>query len=172
MDGTRGLGTPRRNPHAGASARAPAPGCDSVHLSSDRVAIHHRFPRRISTLGTARRRRKASSLCSDAARSSVSPPPQILSSDRRRTVACRSLFPAIKSAWPVLVCGPGPALFTSNLQGKTHNQAPSVILLLVPDSISTKLANLVLPQAGGADVRLGSLWEQTPAVIVFLRHYG
>src|SRR5262249_20111746 len=52
--------------------------------------------------------------------------------------------PAIKSAWPVLVCGPGPALFTSNLQGKTHNQAPSVILLLVPDSISPKLANLVL----------------------------
>ncbi|MGH9582121.1 MAG: hypothetical protein ACRD4O_04205 [Bryobacteraceae bacterium] len=39
-------------------------------------------------------------------------------------------------------------------------------------SISTKLANIVLPESGGVQVRLGSLWENNPAVIVFLRHYG
>ncbi len=40
------------------------------------------------------------------------------------------------------------------------------------DSLSAKLANIVLPQATGGDVRLGSLWENAPAVLVFLRHYG
>lgn len=40
------------------------------------------------------------------------------------------------------------------------------------ESFSAKLANIVLPEAGGGDVRLGSLWERYPAVIVLLRHYG
>lgn len=40
------------------------------------------------------------------------------------------------------------------------------------ESFSAKLANIVLPETGGGDVRLGSLWEKDPAVIVFLRHYG
>ena len=40
------------------------------------------------------------------------------------------------------------------------------------ESISGKIANIVLPESGGAEVRLGSLWESTRAVIVFLRHYG
>ena len=40
------------------------------------------------------------------------------------------------------------------------------------DTISAKLANIVLPEAGGGEVRLGSLWEKNPAAIVFLRHYG
>ncbi len=40
------------------------------------------------------------------------------------------------------------------------------------ESFSAKLANLVLPEAGGGEVRLGSLWEKAPAVVVFLRHYG
>jgi hypothetical protein len=39
-------------------------------------------------------------------------------------------------------------------------------------SFSAKLANIVLPEAGGGDIRLGSLWEKNPAVVVFLRHYG
>jgi hypothetical protein len=43
---------------------------------------------------------------------------------------------------------------------------------VMADSISARLANVVLPEAGGHDVRLGSLWEQRPAVVVFLRHYG
>jgi hypothetical protein len=34
------------------------------------------------------------------------------------------------------------------------------------------LAPIVLPDADGAPVRLGSLWERRPAVMVFLRHYG
>jgi len=40
------------------------------------------------------------------------------------------------------------------------------------ESISAKLANVVLPEASGGEVRLGSMWEKDPAVVVFLRHYG
>ena len=40
------------------------------------------------------------------------------------------------------------------------------------ESFSAKLADIVLPEAGGSDVRLGSLWDKDPAVVVFLRHYG
>jgi len=34
------------------------------------------------------------------------------------------------------------------------------------------LAPIVLPDADGREIRLGSLWEKQPAVVVFLRHYG
>ncbi|HEY3999622.1 MAG TPA: hypothetical protein VGO93_12190 [Candidatus Xenobia bacterium] len=39
-------------------------------------------------------------------------------------------------------------------------------------SLSEALAPICLPQAEGPDVRLGDLWAQGPAVVVFLRHYG
>jgi hypothetical protein len=42
----------------------------------------------------------------------------------------------------------------------------------MPHSLSEALAGIVLPDADGQEVRLGSLWEQKPAVVVFLRHYG
>jgi hypothetical protein len=35
-----------------------------------------------------------------------------------------------------------------------------------------ELADVVLQDSAGHDVRLGSLWEERPAVLVFLRHYG
>jgi prostamide/prostaglandin F2alpha synthase len=31
---------------------------------------------------------------------------------------------------------------------------------------------IVLPDADGKEIRLGTLWEKQPAVVVFLRHYG
>lgn len=34
------------------------------------------------------------------------------------------------------------------------------------------LANIVLPDQDGADVRLGDLWRGGPAALVWLRHYG
>jgi prostamide/prostaglandin F2alpha synthase len=34
------------------------------------------------------------------------------------------------------------------------------------------LADVVLEDSSGAEVRLGDLWEDKPAVLVFLRHYG
>ena len=40
------------------------------------------------------------------------------------------------------------------------------------DTLSQRLAEIVLPDAFGHQVRLGSLWESNPAVLVFLRHYG
>jgi hypothetical protein len=39
-------------------------------------------------------------------------------------------------------------------------------------TLSARLADIVLPDANGVEVRLGSLWSATPAVVVFLRHYG
>jgi hypothetical protein len=39
-------------------------------------------------------------------------------------------------------------------------------------AFSSNLANIVLPDCEGNQVRLGSLWESSPAVIVLLRHYG
>lgn len=40
------------------------------------------------------------------------------------------------------------------------------------DSLSGRLAQVSLPDTDGQAVRLGSLWEKSPAVVVFLRHYG
>ncbi len=40
------------------------------------------------------------------------------------------------------------------------------------ESLSEKLAGIVLPDSDGYQVRLGSLWADSPAVVVFLRHYG
>jgi hypothetical protein len=34
------------------------------------------------------------------------------------------------------------------------------------------LADVVLKDSSGHDVRLGDLWQDRPAVLVFLRHYG
>jgi hypothetical protein len=42
----------------------------------------------------------------------------------------------------------------------------------MPETLSKRLANMVLPDADGKETRLGSLWESRPAVVVFLRHYG
>ena len=39
-------------------------------------------------------------------------------------------------------------------------------------SLSARLAGIVLQESEGRAVRLGSLWENGPAVIAFLRHYG
>jgi hypothetical protein len=40
------------------------------------------------------------------------------------------------------------------------------------ERLSARLAGIVLPDADGNEIRLGSLWESNPAVLVFLRHYG
>ena len=40
------------------------------------------------------------------------------------------------------------------------------------DSLSQRLAETVLPDTDGREIRLGSLWIDRPAVLVFLRHYG
>jgi hypothetical protein len=39
-------------------------------------------------------------------------------------------------------------------------------------SFSAKLADIVLPDTDGHQVKLGFLWADNTAVIVFLRHYG
>jgi hypothetical protein len=41
-----------------------------------------------------------------------------------------------------------------------------------PPEDASGLADLVVTDLDGNDVRLGSLWEDRPAVLVWLRHYG
>lgn len=40
------------------------------------------------------------------------------------------------------------------------------------NSVVRKLAAIELPSATGEDVRLGTLWEHKPVVLVFIRHFG
>jgi hypothetical protein len=39
-------------------------------------------------------------------------------------------------------------------------------------ALAARLAPIVLPDPDGRQVRLGALWADAPAVVVFLRHYG
>jgi prostamide/prostaglandin F2alpha synthase len=41
-----------------------------------------------------------------------------------------------------------------------------------PPSRADALAEIVLPDNEGNDVRLGDLWRERPAALVWLRHYG
>jgi prostamide/prostaglandin F2alpha synthase len=41
-----------------------------------------------------------------------------------------------------------------------------------PPDDASGLADLSVVDLDGNDVRLGSLWEDEPAVLVWLRHYG
>jgi len=41
-----------------------------------------------------------------------------------------------------------------------------------PPERADELADVVLQDHTGAEVRLGDLWRDQPAVLVFLRHYG
>jgi hypothetical protein len=37
---------------------------------------------------------------------------------------------------------------------------------------TARLAETVLPDQDGEDVRVGDLWAERPVVLVWLRHYG
>ena len=39
-------------------------------------------------------------------------------------------------------------------------------------TLSAALSGITLPDTEGQDVRLGTLWQAAPAIVVFLRHYG
>lgn len=41
-----------------------------------------------------------------------------------------------------------------------------------PPRRADALAELVLPDQDGNEVRLGDLWSERPAALVWLRHYG
>jgi len=41
-----------------------------------------------------------------------------------------------------------------------------------PPSRADGLAEIVLPDHDAHDVRLGDLWSERPAAVVWLRHYG
>ncbi len=39
-------------------------------------------------------------------------------------------------------------------------------------TLGATLAGISLPDTAGQQIRLGSLWTDRPAILVFLRHYG
>ena len=39
-------------------------------------------------------------------------------------------------------------------------------------ALADRLADIVLPDQDGIDVRLGDLWRERPVALVWLRHYG
>ena len=41
-----------------------------------------------------------------------------------------------------------------------------------PPSRADALADIVLPDHDGREVRIGDLWRDRPAALVWLRHYG
>jgi hypothetical protein len=41
-----------------------------------------------------------------------------------------------------------------------------------PPEEASGLADIVVKDLHGVEIRLGTLWENGPAVLVFLRHYG
>jgi hypothetical protein len=41
-----------------------------------------------------------------------------------------------------------------------------------PPARADELAEIVLPNQDGTDVRLGDLWKEGPAALIWLRHYG
>jgi hypothetical protein len=44
---------------------------------------------------------------------------------------------------------------------------------IIPDmKIDPRLGDVVVKDVDGNPVRLGSLWEKGPAVLIFVRHYG
>lgn len=48
----------------------------------------------------------------------------------------------------------------------------SVYDVAIMTTLSQALSDLQLPDPDGNDFRLGDFWQETPAVVVFLRHYG
>jgi hypothetical protein len=44
--------------------------------------------------------------------------------------------------------------------------------MTAPVGLAARLAPISLPDTDGRPVRLGSLWADASAVLVFLRHYG
>lgn len=38
--------------------------------------------------------------------------------------------------------------------------------------LGRRIASISLPDADGRELALGSLWERSSAILVFLRHYG
>jgi len=42
----------------------------------------------------------------------------------------------------------------------------------MPETFSSKLAPLELPDLEGKSVRLGQLWSEQSAIVAFLRHWG
>ncbi len=56
--------------------------------------------------------------------------------------------------------------------GGLASAAPSWDTLFMNGTVAAALADISLPDTDGKMTRLGSLWAEGPAVVVFLRHYG
>lgn len=66
----------------------------------------------------------------------------------------------------------GPSKLYQTTGGRAAPRLLLIECLAMNDSFSSKLAGMTLPDVDGNPVKLGSLWADHPAVVVFLRHYG
>jgi len=46
------------------------------------------------------------------------------------------------------------------------------VIPFMDTTLAAKLSEIILPDSGGQQVRLGTLWASAPCVVTFLRHYG
>ena len=76
---------------------------------------------------------------------------------------------------------PGHVLLKIRGEGPRHKPgAPSALdtagsvgtMVRMGATLNSRLTMIELPDSDSRAVRLGSLWLSSPAVIVFLRHYG
>ena len=75
-------------------------------------------------------------------------------------------FRSFRRTVPLPDFSPLPAPRTLDTPSRFLNHFP------MSESLSQRLADIFLPDAFGNQIRLGSLWESHPVVLVFLRHYG
>ena len=70
---------------------------------------------------------------------------------------------------------PDSAVESGRMTDRANSQTSGFGGIIPPmstDTLSATLAPIALPDPDGQEVRLGTLWEERPAVLVFLRHYG
>lgn len=65
-----------------------------------------------------------------------------------------------------------PLLFPAFFSRPIRAAAACDTIRGMTQTLSAALSDIALPDTGGREIRLGSLWAEQPAVVVFLRHYG
>ena len=58
------------------------------------------------------------------------------------------------------------------IRAAPFSRFPHANVAAASGTLSQALAGIMLPESEGGLFQLGSLWASTPAVVVFLRHYG
>ncbi len=65
-----------------------------------------------------------------------------------------------------------PWLIVDEPRSRAAGTASGAILRAMNETLGATLSGIALADTDGHEIRLGSLWQERPAVLVFLRHYG